>query len=121
MNNLQEIIKLAQGVTNSGLPIMEGRETGDIDGILEENVLVDNYEFGKSKDGEYVAFTIKGNDTEFFFGGTVVTETFKKLDCILTNDQKQALLNNGLETYIEEVKSKQDKRKYKKCTFFKDR
>lgn len=119
MSNLQEIIKLAQGVTNSGLPIMEGRETGDIEGILEENVLVDNYEFGKSKDGDYVAFTIKGNDTEFFFGGSVVTETFKKLDSILTNDQKQALLSSGLETYIEEVKS-ENKRKYKKCTFFKE-
>lgn len=120
MNNLQELIKLAQGVTNNVLPIMEGRETGDIEGILNETVLVDNYEFGNSKDGEYVAFTIKDNDTEFFFGGSVVTETFKKLDCVLTHYQKQALLNNGLETYIEEVKS-ENKRKYKKCTFFKDK
>ena len=118
--NFNELMKKAQGVTNSGLAIMEGRETGDIEGILEENVMVNNYEFGMSKDGEYVAFTIEGNDTEFFFGGSVITETFKKLDNILTDEEKKELLSNGLDTYIEEIRS-ENKRKYKKCTFFKDR
>ena len=118
--NFNELMKKVQGVTNSGLPIMEGRETGDIEGILEENVLVNNYEFGMSKDGEYVAFTIEGNDTEFFFGGSVITETFKKLDAVLSEEEKEEILKQGLDIYIEEVKS-ENKRKYKKCTFFKDR
>lgn len=115
----KDLFKKVQKITNSGLAIMEGRETGDIEEILNENVIVDNYEFGTSKEGEYVAFTIKGNDTEFFFGGSVVTETFKKLDDILSEEEKIELLEGGLDTYLERVKS-ENKRNYTKCTFFKE-
>lgn len=114
-----DLFKKVQQITNSGLAIMEGRETGDIESILDEHVLVDNYQFGTSKDGEYVAFTIQGNDTEFFFGGSVVTEAFKKLDALLSEEEKIELLTEGIDIYLEEVKS-ENKRKYKKCTFFKE-
>lgn len=112
-----DLLKKVQGVTNKGLEIMEGRSTGDIVEILDEVVTVDNYEFGTSKEGDYVAFTIEGNDTEFFFGGSVVTEAFTKLDNLLSEEEKIELMTGGLPTSFTQVRS-ENKRKYTKCTFF---
>lgn len=112
-----ELFKKVQSVTNKGLEIMEGRDTGDINEILDENVVVDNYQFGKSTDGEYVAFTIRDNDTEFYFGGSVVTEAFKNLDAVLTEEEKIELMTSGLLVKFSKVKS-ENKRTYTKCVFF---
>lgn len=48
-----------------------------------------------------------------------MTETFKKLDDILSEEEKIELLEGGLDTYLERVKS-ENKRNYTKCTFFKE-
>lgn len=113
-----DLFKKVQGITSKGLEIMEGRETGDINEILEEVITVDNYQFGTSKEGDYVAFTLQDNDTEFFFGGSVVTESFQKLENLLSEEEKIELMQNGLPIYLEEVKSSKSKNKYKKVTFF---
>lgn len=112
-----DLFKKVQGITNKGLPIMEGRESGDISEILNDNVVVDNYQFGEGKDGKYVAFTIEGNDTEFYFGGSVVTDTFLTLDNMLTEEEKIELLNEGITTLFEKLRS-ENKRNYIKCVFF---
>ena len=117
MLNFNELIKKAQSVTNTGLLIMEGRETGEIDDIIDEVVIVDNYQFGEGKEGKYVAFTIKGNDTEFFFGGSVVTDNFTKLNDVLNEEEREQLLEQGLEVTFSKRRSN-NKRTYTMCTFF---
>lgn len=112
-----DLFKKVQSITSKGLKIMEGRESGDINEILNENITVDNFEFGKGKEGEYVAFTIQDNDTEFFFGGSVITESFKSLESTLTEEEMIELMTEGLVIYLEKVKS-ENKRNYIKCTFF---
>jgi hypothetical protein len=97
---------------------MVGREKGDIQGILNETVMVNGFEFGKGEDGsEYVVFTLKDNDTEFFFGSSVVTENFKALVNMVTEEEKAELLETGLAISLHEKKSKNN-RKYTYSVFF---
>lgn len=92
-----------------GLPFMQGKEKGEI--ILGEVYAINEYGFLEGEDGEYIVFTINGNDLEFFFGGTVLTERFKKIESVFTDDEISALLNEGIKVIFEQKQSK-NKRKY---------
>jgi hypothetical protein len=106
-----ELFKKIKEITSGGLEIMVGREKGDVQGILNETIIVDGFQFGKGEDSsEYVVFTLRDNDTEFFFGSSVVTENFKALDNMLTDDEKGELLITGLEISLHEKKSKNNRR-----------
>ena len=115
MKNL-ELLKKIKDITSSSLNIMNGKEKGDIRGILNEIVTVNGYEFGMGQDNsEYVVFTTKENDMEFYFGSSVITESFKKLDDILEGDKE--ILVEGIEIILHEKKSKNNRR-YTYCEFF---
>lgn len=104
-------------LNNTGLEIMNGREKGDIQEILNENIIVDNYDFGKGEQGDYVVFTVKDNDTEFFFGSSVVTENFLALDNMITDEEKVEIFTTGLSMSLHQKKSKNN-RKYIYNVFF---
>lgn len=98
-------------ITNSGLQIMNGREKGDVQSLLDEVITVNGYEFGKGEDGsEYVVFTIHEDDTEFYFGSSVVSENFKALDNMLSDEERTELLETGLQMSLHEKKSKNNRR-----------
>lgn len=111
------LIKKIQEISNTGLEIMNGREKGDVQDLIDDVVVVNNYEFGKGEQGDYVVFTVIDNDTEFFFGSSVVTENFLALDNMLSDEEKQELLKTGLEMSIHQKKSKNN-RKYLYNIFF---
>lgn len=101
---------------NGGLPFMEGKEKGEI--IMGTLYLINDFGFLNGNDGEYVVFTVKGNDSHFFFGGSVLTEKMKELENILTEDEIAQILNEGLEVIFEQKKAEKTKRNYVACEFF---
>lgn len=112
------LIAQIQGITQQGLPFMEGREKGDMDTLAGTIVTIADYGYMVDNDKEYVAFTIKENEDEFFFGGQVLTDSCKKLDDMLTDKELAEVLETcGIPTKFEKVKSK-NKREYTKVTFF---
>ena len=61
-------------------PLMEGKEKGEIDELINKEITIINYDFVKDKEGkEYVAFLIKETN-KFYFGGLVLTENLRELD-----------------------------------------
>jgi hypothetical protein len=111
MNKL-DLIKKTKEITASGLPFMEGKEKTELDeGLL---YVVKEYGYLESEDGEFV---VVADDTTFAFGGSVITENFKKLDEQLTESERTELLKDGIEMLIKKKKSK-NKRDYTFCEFF---
>lgn len=113
----QNIIAQIKGITASGLPFMEGYEKGETSEILGKVVNVVDYGYMNGEDGEYVVFIIKEDDEFFYFGSTVVTSSFKKLDQVLTPETIREVMEIGLPIRLTERQSK-SKRKYIKVDFY---
>lgn len=112
--DIKELISQAKEVTASGLPFMEGKEKIELkDG---SKFIVKNYGYLNSNDGDFVVIA---DDNSFAFGGSVVTDSFKKLDDSMSGDSIAQLLEHGIEIKIAKKKSK-TKREYTTCEFFPD-
>lgn len=62
------------------LPLMEGREKGDLKSLYEDIVTIRDFGFLKDEhNSEYVVFIIDEDDRNFYFGGMVLTDQLKKL------------------------------------------
>lgn len=109
MNEL--LLRLKKELSN-GLPFMEGREKGSL--VCEVPFTVNNFGFLKDKQTQepYVCFTIKEDDTKFYFGGGVVTDTFKKIEAVLSEQELESILNEGLHVMFHEQRSKDNLRAY---------
>lgn len=118
MFDINKLINEVTEITNSGLPLMEGKEKLEIKGdILNLKVTVDEYGYLEGDEGEYVVISLKEYPKHFIYGSSVVTQAFKTLDEKLTNEELTYLLEKGLTFKLTEVMSK-NKRKYTKITFF---
>lgn len=109
MNEL--LLRLKKELSN-GLPFMEGREKGSL--VCEVPFTVNNFGFLKDKKTQepYVCFTIKEDDTKFYFGGRVVTDTFKKIEAVLSEQELESILIEGLHVMFHEQRSKDNLRAY---------
>lgn len=111
--DIQKLKAKANEITASGLPFMEGKEKIELmDGSL---YVVKQYGYLESTDGDFV---VVADDTTFAFGGSVITENFKKLDEQFTSEEITELLKEGIEMEITKKKSKTNKRDYTVCEFF---
>ena len=62
------------------LPLMEGREKGDLKSFYEDVVTIRDFGFLKDeKQEDYVVFVIDEDKDNFYFGGMVLTDQLKKL------------------------------------------
>jgi hypothetical protein len=112
--NLKDIISKAKEITASGLPLMEGKEKTDLaDG---EIFVVKEYGFLEGDNGDFVVIA---DDSNFAYGGSIVTEAFKSLDENLTVEEIEQLLIEGIPMKVSKKKSKNG-RKYTACEFFPD-
>lgn len=109
MNNV--LAKLKKELTN-GLPFMDDRDQGTL--ACDISLTVNNFGFLKDKNTQkpYVCFTTKEDDTKFYFGGSVVTDIFKKIETILSEEELKSLLNDGLHVMFHEQRSKDNMRTY---------
>lgn len=118
MMNINELIKQAQEVTKSGLPFMDGREKLEITGEVLNNILtVDDYGYLDGDDGNYVVISLKEYPKHFIYGGSVVTDAFKKLEEKIGAENMAQLIQYGLTFRLSELVSK-NKRKYVRISFF---
>ena len=109
MTNLLERLKKE---LESGLPFMEGRKNAKIVCEMKYTITDFGYLRDKKTQQPYVSFIAKENDKNFFFGGSVVTDTFKKIEGILTEDELAEVLAEGLQVVFHEQKSKDNLRTY---------
>ena len=118
MMNINELINQAKEVTASGLPFMDGREPIKVEGKILNNILtVDDYGYLEGDDGEYVVIALKEYPQHFIYGGSVVTDAFKKLEGKIGVDNMGLLIEHGLTFRLSELVSK-NKRKYTRISFF---
>ena len=118
MLNINELIKQAQEVTMSGLPFMDGKEKLEVTGEVLNNILtVDDYGYLEGDDGEYVVISLKEYPHHFIYGGSVVTDAFKKLENKIGAESMVQLIQHGLTFRLSELVSK-NKRKYIRISFF---
>ena len=114
MLNINDLIKQAQEVTMSGLPFMDGKEKLEVTG---EILTVDDYGYLEGDDGEYVVISLKEYPHHFIYGGSVVTDAFKKLENKIGAESMVQLIQHGLTFKLSELVSK-NKRKYIRILFF---
>lgn len=112
MKNL-DLIKLAKEITASGLPFMEGKEKGE----LKEGETYKVKEYGYLECSDNGKFVVIADDTHFYFGGSIVTDNFVKLDGALNDGEIKELLAEGIEIKVAKRKSKGG-RTYTTCEFF---
>ena len=118
MMNINELIKQAQEVTMSGLPFMDGKEKLEVTGeVLNSTLTVDDYGYLEGDDGEYVVISLKEYPKHFIYGGSVVTDAFKKLESKVGAESMVQLIQYGLTFRLSELISK-NKRKYIRISFF---
>ena len=96
------------------LPFMEGREKGDVKKLTGQVSTIIDYGFLTGDDGDYVVFIVKERSSEFFFGGTVLTDQLAQLEAEGYHD---AIVTEGLPMLLTEKKSKNN-RSYLNVAFF---
>jgi predicted metallo-beta-lactamase superfamily hydrolase len=101
------------------LPLMEGREHGELDRILDTNVTIREFGFmaDTDKDGkekEYVAFIVDEDPQYFYFGGQVLTDNMREFE---NDGYHEEIVKDGLPVLLSKKKSK-NKREYTTVTFY---
>lgn len=97
------------------LPLMENREKGDLLSIVGSEVTINDFGYLKDElNKEYVVFTVKEDEQNFYFGGQVLTEDLQELE---NDGYGEEIRTSGLPILLERVMSK-NKREYTKVTYF---
>lgn len=100
------------------LPLMEGKEKGELDSLLGQVSTINDYGFlsDREKGGEaYVVFTVKERPGKFFFGGTVLTDRLSQLEAEGYHD---AIISEGLPVLMKTQKNKKGDKRYTNVEFF---
>lgn len=97
------IENLKESITREGIPFMDSREPGEL--VEGEVVTLCDYGFIEGKDGRYVVFITKEDETKFYFGGLVLTQLCEQLD-EYNDDEIQAVLEHGIKITTTKKKSK---------------
>ena len=85
--------------------------------IINNILTVDDYGYLEGNDGEYVVIAFQEYPQHFIYGGSVVTDAFKKLEGKIGTDNMGILIEHGLTFKLTELVSK-NKRKYTRISFF---
>lgn len=104
----------ARGMNNEGIPFMDGREKGNVKELNDKIVVVVDYGFIRGSDGQFVVFIIKGDETQFYFGATVMSEKFEQFDL----EDKKEIQKFGIPLLLTETLNKKGNRTYQSCEFY---
>lgn len=92
------------------LPLMEGKEKGDIKQILDTPLTVTDYGFLNNEAGEpYAVFTTAEFPHFFFFGGTVPTDRFLLMD---QSGYREDILGGNLKVVLSEKRARKSGKIY---------
>lgn len=104
-----------QANSNKGIEFMEGRQKGE--NMQIEGLIVNVIDFDFIDDparGEYSVYIVKEDETNFFFGGKILTDFFKGL----TPEEKEELQENGLPIRITTGKKSKNGYQYTGIEFY---
>jgi hypothetical protein len=81
-NEVKKSLKDRAVEMSSVLPFLDGREKGQLKGLIGNQVTINQFGFlmDNTKNEEYVAFTIVEDEKRFYFGGMVLTDQLKTLE-----------------------------------------
>lgn len=96
------------------ITIMEGREKRELKELLGKNITINNFDFLSGTDGVYAVFTIKEDETGFYFSSSVLTDHLKGIE---NEGLKEDVITEGLQLQLEERKSKNSNRTYISVNF----
>lgn len=97
--------------SNEGVEFMDGRTAGDIQTLVGETVLIEDYAFIKDSNsdlGKYGVFTVVDIPDQFFFAPSVVTDVLSTVD---QDGMKGALCGQQPVKFLRK-ESRKTKRKY---------
>jgi hypothetical protein len=103
---------------NSGCECMVDREKGEMKKLVGVPVTINDFDFltDSEKGTQYVVFTVKEDDTMFFFGGTVLTDKMKEFE---KEGYKEVIQKEGLPVLFGEKQPKDKKKQpYTTVEFF---
>ena len=92
----------AKDMENS-LPLMKDREKGEMDRLLDTNVTIVDFGFMSDVDGDYVAFVVKEDPQNFYFGGKVLTDHMHAFEA---EGYTELIKKDGLPVLFGKKKSK---------------
>ena len=106
--NLLERVKKDMRATSS---LMDGRIKGEVK--TETVYVVKDFAIlnDKKNNSEYTVFVSEGSPNNFYFGGTVVTDKFKRIIELVTDEELDELKKEGIPVMFIMKKSK-NKRNY---------
>ena len=105
MLNILDVLKQVKNQLEVTLPLMEGREKGSLVLNTRMTVMDWGYLTDHEKNEDYVAFIIKEDENNFYFGGSVTTDKFKKIDA-MGEEVVSMLKEHGMPVIFEAKKSK---------------
>jgi hypothetical protein len=94
--------ELAQKMGNR-LPIMEGREKGTAEDLLDKIVTIRDFDFLRNDKGRFAVYVIDEDPAHFFFGGMVLTDQLLTLE---KEGYHPDIVNEGLPVRMSEKRSK---------------
>jgi hypothetical protein len=106
--------KAMQMNAGQGIPFMEGRTKGEVKDLYDQEVVIKDFGYINGEDGDYLVFIVEDNEKEFFFGASVITDSFKKFD----EEDVAEIRSEGLPTKLYERKNKKGNRTYQAVEFY---
>lgn len=114
--NIKKSLRERAKEMSAQLPIMEGRDKGEVTELLSQIVTITDYGFLPNEAGEpYAVFITKERENKFYFGGTVLTARLTELD---SEGYHDAIVEEGLPTLLTPAKSKKSNRGYVNVEFY---
>lgn len=80
MNDNNTIRAYFNQFSSRGIPFMDDRKKGDINGLVGEVLHIDDFGFINGRDGEYAVVSFKEHPDSFYFAGLALTDICRKID-----------------------------------------
>ena len=106
-----ELLKAIKDKLELTSPLMEGREKGSTVLNVPMTIIDWDYLTDHKKNEDYVVYIAKEDNENFYFGGGVATDKFKKIDA-MGEKVVASLKTIGIPVIFEEKTSKANNQKY---------
>lgn len=115
IENMKKSLRERAKEFRTTLPLMTGREKGEMKDLLGQVTTITEYGFLPAENGrDYAVFTVAERSTKFYFGGTVLTDQLQQLEA---EGYHEAIVAEGLPMLMTEKRS-QNKRDYINVEFY---
>lgn len=110
---MSTLLSRLKQLTSKGIALQEGKENIKVKTLLDTPLTLADYGFltDPKTNEEYVAIVVHEYPNNFFYGGSVVTDTFKKLGDEFTEEELVQVIEEGV-TFTLRGKTSSNNRDY---------